>query len=365
MEPKRFLEQIEAASFSPFMGVPCSVFTHFLNYLKGSGKESYICTSEGEAMGLAGGFALAGRLPVVYMQNDGYGNAVNPLSSLQLLYKLPALLLISWRGLPGKKDAAQHMLMGETIEGFLKLFNIPYTVLDKEPDNLSEAVSRAKAHCTESGTPYAFIMKKGYFLKNDDEEEAVQTGLSLRIDYLDVLKTRLKGSDVLLGTTGFTGRELYSYLDHPGRFYMTGSMGCLSAVGLGVAIENKDKRVFLLDGDGSVLMKMGGLATVGNYAPENLIHICFDNNAYESTGNQPTVSKGIELADIARACGYKSTLKINTPGEFEAILQEVDTAVKPMFIRIRVQSGTIDGLPRPLDTPEEMKNKFSAFLKRK
>ncbi len=236
MEPELFLEQIESASFAPYMGVPCSVFTPLLNYLNKSGKESYACTSEGEAMGLAGGFALSGRLPVVYMQNDGYGNAVNPLSSLQLLYKLPALLLISWRGLPGKKDAPQHMLMGETIERFLKLFNIPYTILDEEEDNLKDAVLSAKTHCLKEGTPYAFVIKKGYFSKSDNKTETEESDLSIRIDYLNELKSYLRGSDVLLGTTGFTGRELYSCLEHPGKFYMTGSMGCLSSVGLGVAI---------------------------------------------------------------------------------------------------------------------------------
>jgi len=364
MKPEIFLDKIESASFSPYMGVPCSVFTPLLNYLNESGRESYICTSEGEAMGLAGGFALSGRIPVVYMQNDGYGNAVNPLSSLQLLYKLPALLLISWRGLPGKKDAPQHMLMGETIERFLKLFDIPYKVLDEEKDDLDVLINEAKDHCTKEGTPYAFVIKKGYFSKGEGKGSESESKLNIRIDYLDELKPFLKGSDILLGTTGFTGRELYSYIDHPGKFYMTGSMGCLSSVGLGVALENKDKRVFLLDGDGSVLMKMGGLATVGNYSPDNLIHICFDNSAYESTGNQPTVSSNVNLSTVARSSGYKHTIEISTPDELRTILEKIDDTEKPIFILIRIKSGTMEGLPRPSDTPEEMKNKFRDFLER-
>jgi len=363
MEPKTFLDQIESASFRPWMGVPCSVFTPLINYLNDSGKECYACTSEGEAMGLAGGFALSGKLPVVYMQNDGYGNAVNPLSSLQMMYKLPALLLISWRGFPGKKDAPQHMLMGKTIEGFLRLFDIPYTVLDEEAGNLGEAVGNARNHCMEKGTPYAFIIRKGYFSKYGEKPVEEESGLGIRIDYLDVLKSRLKGSDLLLGTTGFTGRELYSYLDHPGKFYMTGSMGCLSAVGLGVALENRDRRVFLLDGDGSLLMKMGGLATVGTYSPGNLTHICFDNRAYESTGNQPTLSRGVKFGEVARSCGYKTVFNIDTPEQFGEILDRPDESGKPAFIRIRIRSGTLEELPRPSDTPEEMKDKFSGFMK--
>ncbi|MEN8222299.1 MAG: phosphonopyruvate decarboxylase [Acidobacteriota bacterium] len=362
MEPKVFLEEIEAESFSPYMGVPCSVFTPLLNYLNESGRENYACTSEGEAMGLAGGFALAGKLPVVYMQNDGYGNAVNPLSSLQLLYKLPALLLISWRGFPGKKDAPQHMLMGETIEDLLKVFKIPYTIIEEETD-LNSAVKTAKGHCETNRTPYAFIIKKGYFEKSGEAEEEKWEELNIRTDYLEVLKGYLTEKDIILGTTGFTGRELYSYLDHPGKFYMTGSMGCLSSIGLGIAIEEKERRVILLDGDGAVLMKTGTLATIGKYSPENLIHICFDNRVYESTGGQPTVSDGADLSGIAEASGYRSVYDINTPEMFRELLEDPESIKGPSFILIRIKTGTMEGLPRPTDTPEEMRDKLQNFLK--
>ncbi len=364
MEPKKFLNKIESASFSPYMGVPCSVFTSLLNYLKNSGKESYICSSEGEAMGLAGGFALSGRLPVVYMQNDGYGNAVNPLSSLQLLYKLPALLLISWRGFPGKKDAPQHMLMGETIEDLLRSFKIPYKILDEE-GSLDLAVKEAKDHCINEETPYAFVIKKGYFSKEDGYREQDRNDLNIRMDYIDELRGYLKNSDVILGTTGFTGRELCYRLDHKGKFYMTGSMGCLSSLGLGIAIENSNKRVFLLDGDGSVLMKMGSLATIGHYAPDNLVHICFDNNVYESTGNQPTVSSGIDLSKIAEASGYKYTVNISSVEGFKDVMESANDIPKPAFVLINIKSGTIDNLPRPADSPEEMKDKFMSFILKK
>ncbi len=363
MEPGKFIERINSASFSPFMGVPCSVFTPLLNYLEGSDFESYICTSEGEAMGLAGGFALSGKLPVVYMQNDGYGNAVNPISSLQLMYKLPALLLISWRGFPGTKDAPQHMLMGETIESFLDTFKIPYTVLDGDEDQLKDAVNVAKNHCTEEKTPYAFIIKKGYFPKGENPEKEIESDLSIRMEYINELTPFLKSTDVLLGTTGFTGRELYQNLDHPGKFYMAGSMGCLASLGLGVALENRDRRVFLLDGDGAVLMKMGSLATVGFYKPDNIIHICFDNGSYESTGNQPTVSSGTDLGKIAKSCGYEYSTDISNIGEFKKILDKLDRIKKPAFLRVIIKSGTPKGLLRPGDTPEEMKNKFGDFLR--
>ena len=159
MKPATFVDFLDNAGFSPFMGVPCSVFKHFLNYIGDTPQiRNYGCSSEGEAMGLAAGFSLSGKMPIVYMQNDGYGNAINPLSSLQLLYKLPALLLISWRAEPGLKDAPQHGLMGETILQFLDVFDIPYFVLD-DISVLRDRIATAKAHCEKESTPFAFIIK--------------------------------------------------------------------------------------------------------------------------------------------------------------------------------------------------------------
>lgn len=365
MDPKNFVEKIKENFFSPFMGVPCSVFTSLLNYIDESkDTENYICSSEGEAMGLAGGFALSGKYPVVYMQNDGYGNAVNPLSSLQLLYDLPALLLISWRGLPGKKDAPQHMLMGETILELLETFKIPYRILDEGEEDLKNAVREASLYCEKNRKPYALIIKKGYFSKYERVQTDDKSILSLRMEYLDELKLHLKKDDVLLGTTGFTGRELYQSFDHPGKFYMTGSMGCLASLGLGVSIENREKRVFLLDGDGAVLMKLGSLATIGHYSPDNLIHICFDNSAYESTGSQPTVSANTDLCKVADACGYKYSAAVENIGQFKELLENIDKTNKPAFIRIMISPGAIEGLERPADTPVQMRNKFEKFLVR-
>jgi phosphonopyruvate decarboxylase len=365
MEPKYFVKIIKENSFSPFMGVPCSVFTSLLNFIDESkDTKNYICSSEGEAIGLAGGFALSGKYPVVYMQNDGYGNAVNPLSSLQLLYHLPALLLISWRGLQGEKDAPQHELMGETIQELLQIFKIPYKVLDKGKKELGNAVREASSYLDKEKKPYALIIKKGYFSKVERNKTDKENTLSLRMEYLDELKIHLKKDDILLGTTGFTGRELYQSFDHQGKFYMTGSMGCLASIGLGISIENSENRVFLLDGDGAVLMKMGSLATVGHYSPDNMIHLCFDNLVYESTGNQPTVSKNIDLCKVADGCGYKYSSVVENVEQFKRIFKKIDEIKKPAFIRIMIKPGTVKGLGRPKETPTQMKDKFEKFLGR-
>ena len=365
MKAERFVKKLNESGFSPFMGVPCSVFKFLLNYVDDiDDVENYLCSSEGEAMGLAGGFALSGKIPVVYMQNDGYGNAVNPLSSLQLLYKLPTLLLISWRAEPGKKDAPQHYIMGKTILRLLDVFEIPYIILKDDIANLENSVMKAKKYCKHNSSPIAFIIKKGYFEKYEKNISRTVNTLNRRIEYIRLLANSAGENDILLGATGFSGRELYQCVKHKGKFYMMGSMGCLSAIGLGIARENPDKNIFVLDGDGALLMKMGTLSTIGYYHPKNLIHLCFDNNKYESTGGQPTTSLKTEFSIIAKACGYKSTNFVTEIEDFQKILKNLEHCENPHFIHIKVKSGTVEDLERPSDSPVEMRNNLMEFLRK-
>ena len=364
MKPGIFVTTLEDAGFSPFMGIPCSVLKPLLDYIADSNSptRNYLCSSEGDAMGLAAGFSLSGRLPVVYMQNDGYGNAVNPLSSLYLLYKLPVLLLISWRGEPGVKDAPQHAVMGKTILPLLDTFEIPHIVLDNDEGNLKDSVAKAKNHCTTESKPFAFVIRKGYFDHHSTSISQSNTSLNRRLDYIRLLSAKLQPNDVLLGTTGFSGREMYQTVTHKGKFYMMGSMGCLASLGLAIALEQPEKRVILLDGDGAILMKMGALATVGYHRPGNLIHICFDNRSYESTGEQPTLSTAVNLLDVAKACGYTTVNNVKTTGKFEAIMNNEAKYPKPLFIHIEISPGTEEELTRPPTSPEEMRDCLRAFL---
>ena len=364
MKPGTFVTTLEDAGFSPFMGIPCSVLKPLLDYIadSNSSTRNYLCSSEGDAMGLAAGFSLSGQLPVVYMQNDGYGNVINPLSSLLLLYKLPVLLLISWRGEPGMKDAAQHAVMGRVILPLLDTFEIPYIVLDDDQKNLKDSVAKAKTHCLTESKPFAFVIRKGYFNRHNTSISQSNTVLNRRLDYIRLLSTKLQPNDVLLGTTGFAGREMYQTVTHKGKFYMMGSMGCLASLGLAIALEQPDKRIILLDGDGAILMMMGALATVGYHRPGNLIHICFDNRSYESTGGQPTLSTTVNLLAAAKACGYPTVNNVTTTGEFEAIWNNETKYTKPLFIHIEVSPGTEESLARPPTSPEEMRDCIRAFL---
>ena len=364
MKPGIFVTTLEDAGFSPFMGIPCSVLKPLLDYIADGNcsTRNYLCSSEGDAMGLAAGFSLSGKLPVVYMQNDGYGNAINPLSSLLLLYKLPVLLLISWRGEPGAKDAPQHAVMGSVILSLLDTFEIPYIVLDNEERNLKDSVTRAKNHCMAESKPFAFVIRKGYFDRYNASISQSNTMLNRRLEYIRLLSAKLQPNDVLLGTTGFAGREMYQIVTHKGKFYMMGSMGCLASLGLAIALEQPDKRIILLDGDGAILMKMGALATVGYHRPSNLIHICFDNRSYESTGGQPTLSTTVDLRAVAKACGYTTVHNIKTTGEFEAMWNNEAKYPKPHFLHIEINPGTEEELARPSISPEEMRDCFRAFL---
>lgn len=365
MRAEYFIKIIQELGFSPFMGVPCSVFKYLINYMDDHKNiRNYICSSEGEAMGLAGGFALSGRIPVVYMQNDGYGNAVNPLSSLQLLYKLPALLLISWRAKPGIDDAPQHFIMGRTILELLKVFNTPYNVLKDNVDEIKIVLKNAKNHIDNTSTPYALIVGKGFFEKYQKRQIVENVKFEKRIEYIKVLAEFVEPNDVMLGATGFSGRELYQSIDFGGKFYMMGSMGCLASIGLGIAIEHPNKNVFILDGDGALLMKMGTLSTVGYYKPQNFIHICFDNNEYESTGGQKTTASMVNFTEVAKSCGYNSVMKIVDLGEFKKVIENIGNYLKPQFIHVRISSGTIGILERPTDASEEMKNRFMEYLKK-
>lgn len=363
MDAAHFIGSLQAASFSPFMGVPCSVFTDLINRLgTGAPGDHYICTSEGEAMGLAGGFALAGRLPVVYMQNDGFGNAVNPLTSLQLLYRLPALLLISWRGEPGRKDAPQHRVMGSALRGLLEQLQVPQRVLEDGSEALDLALAAAREHCRSASTPFAFIIRKDYFAPGAKAVDSHAGGLCQRLDYIRLLAAAASRDDIILGATGFSGRELQQYTEHRGRFYMMGSMGCLPALGLGLARSQPRRTVFVLDGDGALLMKLGSLATIGHYQPANLVHIVFDNQAYESTGGQPTVAAGTDFCTVARSCGYPAQEKVSSTSQFQELLAALPGKAKPLFIHVRVCCGTPAGLPRPEQTPERMRDDLMSFL---
>ncbi len=358
-------------------GVPCSFLTPFINYAISGEKTRYVgAASEGEAAGIAAGAWLGGRKTVVMCQNSGLGNLVNPLTSLNWTFRIPTLLVVTWRGQPGLKDEPQHGLIGRSMERLLDAIEIPHEIFPTEPDAIAPSLDRAEAAMEESSLPFAFIMKKGTVAKQElraepvDHDDPDEVPLHLRpltpeISRREALALTIEvlGPEcAYLATTGKLGRELFTLGDKPNHFYHVGGMGCVSGVGLGLALTQPQRRVVVLDGDGSVLMKMGSLATIGHEAPQNFIHIVFDNEQHESTGGQATVSSTVDFAHVAVGAGYRHAYAAGGRDDMRAILDEVSGQKGPVLVHLKVAVDTDPKLGRPTITPDEVARRFRSFI---
>ncbi|MGI9309498.1 MAG: phosphonopyruvate decarboxylase, partial [Gammaproteobacteria bacterium] len=302
IEARSFIEAARAQGFGLYAGVPCSYLKPFINYVIDSEDLRYIgCANEGDAVAVAAGANLGGQYSVAFFQNSGLGNAVNPLTSLTYTFRIPILLIPTLRGEPGgAPDEPQHELMGQVTVEMLESMQIPWEYFPQEEENIAPALERVVAHFEEHRLPYALVMQKGSVapapLKSCAEVKvpaAVQiakpAAVATRRQVLEAVQEGLGPDDLVVATTGFTGRELYACHDLPSQIYMVGSMGCAASLGLGLAIARPDKRVIVLDGDGAMLMRLGVLCTLGYEQPDNLVHILLDNGLHESTGGQATV----------------------------------------------------------------------------
>jgi len=368
MKARLFYDALKQEGFGPFVGVPCSILTPFLRILDESG-EGVIASSEGEAVGIASGAYLAGRSPVVFMQNSGLCNTLNPLTSLNLIYEIPLLLIITLRGEPGTTDAPQHRIIGQKLEGFLKLLDIEYRYMRDDIESLKEDLGYLRSRIKEGSRPVALLLRRNTFEKEllaQSSAELESNGLSRQRAITEIIKA-LDDNCVVVTTTGKITREYYFCEGKPEKnFYMVGSMGCASAIGMGLAMEaEKDKRIVVIDGDGAVLMKMGNLATIGNLRPKNLLHIVVDNQSHESTGGQKTSSSTAALDDIAKACGYPNTYRINEAGEIGPVMKEALGVDGPSLVLIKIaKTDHEDGLGRPKESPEQIKINFMRQIKR-
>lgn len=372
-----FLGPARAAGFRWFAGVPCSFLTPFINRVIDSPDLRYISSAnEGDAVATMAGTALGGELGVAMMQNSGLGNAVSPLTSLTWPFRIPMLLIVTWRGDPKVKDEPQHKLVGEITPRLLETMEIPWELFPDKAEDVAPALARARAHMTEHRRPYAFIMRKGTVESCGLSEaprplrppvsvqKRYECKPSERVTRTQALERIVALSDrktVLLGTTGFTGRELYAIDDRDLNLYMVGSMGCASSLGLGLALARPDLRVVVIDGDGAALMRMGNFATLGAYAGGNLYHVLLDNEVHDSTGAQATVSASVSFAAIAAACGYSAALEgdaldlidqLHAPGDLPG----------PRLLQLKTRPGSPDNLPRPKEGPTEVRERLQAAI---
>jgi phosphonopyruvate decarboxylase len=376
IEASQFVEYAKRLGFDFWAGVPCSFLTPFINYTIGDKGLTYIsAANEGDAVAAASGATLGGNRAVAMMQNSGLGNAVSPLTSLNHVFGIPVLLIITLRGEPGKPDEPQHELMGQITTELLETMRIPWGWFPDRPEDVENGLQKAVKQMDLTGRPYALVMKKGMvatyplskttgFEKPAGEytskENIKEPGLPSRHD---VLKELVACTDVnetvLIASTGFGGRELFAISDRPNQLYMVGSMGCAASLGLGFSIVRPDKKVIVIDGDGAALMRLGNLATVGAYGRDNYYHLLLDNHVHESTGGQATVSPAVDFPAVAAACGYRSIFVATTgAGGLDRFLP----AKGPGFMYFETCRGVPEGLPRPALKPATVARRLIRHL---
>lgn len=370
------LQRAGAAGFSFYTGVPCSFLTPLINRVASDGAARYVgAASEGEAVAIAAGAWLAGRQTVVMCQNSGLGNAVNPLTSLNFPFRIPTLLIVTWRGQPGIADEPQHALMGQITQDLLATMRLGQAPFPRTPDELAGAFAHALAEMDRTSLPFAFVMQKG-----DLAEEALQEkrrphpGAGGRTDFfehaerpsrVDVLSRLLDVVPVaapVIATTGKTGRELFTLQDRAQHLYQVGSMGCAAPMALGLALTT-GRRAIVLDGDGAALMKLGALATIGAYRPPGLLHILLDNGVHDSTGGQATVSATVDFAGVAVACGYTHAFSCDSVAGFAAAFAQALELIGPVLLHVRIRPGSMEKLGRPTIPPHEVALRFRDFVR--
>lgn len=370
IEVKEAYETFVESGIDLFTGVPDSLLKNFCAYITDTALESIatprpvkhiIAANEGNAVGIAAGHYLAtGRPALVYMQNSGLGNTVNPLLSLadEKVYSIPMVLLIGWRGEPGVHDEPQHVKQGEVTLSLLEAMQTPYAVLD----DISQ-IRQMTELAIQRQAPTALVVRKGIFgsykLKNashNDNPLSREKAMQLVVDHLH-------DTDVVVSTTGKLSRELFEYREakHEGHghdFLTVGSMGHSSSIALGIAIERPERRVFCFDGDGAFIMHTGALGIVASMKPKNFFHILFNNGAHESVGGQPTIGYELDTVGMAEASGYRHALRAVTRQEMLAALQQLEHMDGPVLLELRVKIDSRDDLGRPTTTPIENKEAF-------
>lgn len=370
-----FLEPARERGFDFYTGVPCSFLTPIINRVISDRSLDYVgAASEGEAVAIAAGAWLTGRKTVVMCQNSGLGNAVNPLTSLNWPFRIPTLMIVTWRGQPGLKDEPQHELMGEVMESLLGVIRVPHGRFPDSEDAISDALDNSERSMAVEDLPFAFIMAKGAVRDDglEQPEPAARPRGALRdestggvrpsrAEVLERFLARVPDDAAVIATTGKTGRELFTLQDRPQQLYQVGSMGCASAMGLGVAL-GVERPVIVIDGDGAALMKMGNFATIGAHAPDNLVHLILDNGVHDSTGGQATVSPNVSFAEAALACGYAASYGCDDLEGFERMLDSAFTGPKPCLVHARIRPGSMSPLGRPTIKPRDVARRFRDFL---
>ncbi len=360
--------------FDYFAGVPDSLLSPVCSYLMTTygldTKHHVIAANEGNAVGLAAGYHFAtGKVPVVYLQNSGQGNIINPVASLMndKVYGVPCLFLVGWRGEPGVHDEPQHIYQGEITVKLMEDLDIKTYIISKDTTN--EQVSIWLDEFKElfaQGKQAAFVVRKGALEFDGKAPKYANDNTMYREDIIRHI-TAVTGEDFIISTTGKASRELFEIREANGQshgydFLTVGSMGHSSSIALGLAAQKEDKKIWIIDGDGAALMHLGGMALIGTNAPKNIVHIVINNAAHESVGGAPTVAGDIDLVKIAQGCGYKNTDCVDSFEALDKALAKAKVTNELSFIEVKCAIGARDDLGRPTTTARENKESFMEYL---
>ena len=379
IRPSVFYDLLVKNGTDFFAGVPDSLLKNFCAYVTDNAPEEkhIISANEGSATALAAGYHFAtGKIPLIYMQNSGEGNMINPLLSLvdPDVYSVPMLIVIGWRGEPGVHDEPQHVKQGKVTCDLLETMKVPYQVLSDDESELPHQFEKAYSYIRTNSAPYAFVIRKGTFDDYKLQKNIPVTAEMKREEAIEKIMLSANDKTAFVSTTGMASRELYELrekygMGHARDFLTVGSMGHASQIALSIAMQKPDRPIFCIDGDGAAIMQMGGMATIGTRKPKNLVHFVMNNGAHDSVGGQPTVGLKIDLPAIAKACGYEKVFSVSTAPALEEILKEISQNFEKdgkflTFVEVKVAKGARKDLGRPKSTPQENKNALMEFLKK-
>lgn len=374
IQPQEFYNILLSNGISFFTGVPDSLLKEFClcidaNTLK---ERHIIAANEGNAIALAAGYYLStGKIPLVYMQNSGFGNAVNPLLSLcdHEVYAIPIILLIGWRGEPGIEDEPQHIKQGKVQIELLNSMNIPFSIIPDDDESIEKKIERLVNLALKEKQPVALLARKGIFTKYGEASSKSSDLSMMREDALEIILNMLTDDCIITSTTGKTSREVFEIREKNGEshekdFLIIGSMGHCSSVALGIALTRPKQKVICIDGDGALIMHMGSLATVGKLKPANFRHILINNMVHESVGGQETAAGYIDIPGLAKMSGYNNIFSIRDKDQLIDQFDNFLTNKGPNFLEINVKAGSRRDLGRPTIKPVDIKTDFMEFMTR-
>lgn len=372
VESEEFLKNLQSNGIDFFTGVPDSLLKDFCAFVTDHipSNHNIIAANEGGAISLAAGYHLATRgVGLVYLQNSGLGNLINPLLSLidREVYGIPVLLLIGWRGEPGKKDEPQHIQQGKKTIPLLDALNVPYSIMNEKTEHTRDIVGEAAEQIKKRSGPFAIVASEGTFSPYKLKKESITKFELNREQAIQLIVDQLAPDDIIVSTTGKASRELFEYREnkkqgHSKDFLTVGSMGHSSQIALGISLAKSDRKVYCLDGDGAAIMHLGSLAIVGTSEARNFKHIIINNGSHDSVGGQPTVGFQVDFTRIALACGYAKVFSVSSKQEFFGIFNEFQSSPGPVLLEIKVNKGARNDLGRPTSTPMENKNEFMINL---